>query len=284
MTAIRTEVDPAATTDFVLPSASPHGAPATPQVENRAGNGLRRETAPPSRQPGTLVVETGKVQGGTAVLRREIAGLSALGIRVCALAESQQSLLQELRLAVREAGDELDATGRADVRARVADKLATIESILGWCDAVQRDLAVEAIGAAEGQQAVDLLLLCQDVVHDCGAPGADRAVAIVGSAPHTVWGNVPDLARLVQAGLQLVAARTADWGDIQITVSEDAESPCLRIHGVEGSRVEPPAEWIEDFKLAARQCGASIEPDDSGPRGQGLVLKFAPAMRGPLSG
>ncbi len=266
-------------THFVLPSSTPAvpgQAGASPTERQPGHERLARTGAPPRRRPGTLLVGSEVEAKGTALLRREGQGLRSLGQRLTALAESQQQLLSELRLAV--AVD--PATGPAALAA-FADRLGTLSGMLDWCDAVQLEIATEAARAARGQQPVDLLLLCQDVVHDLGAPDSDRQVQISGAATHTVWGEVAVIGRLLRLAFELIGQRTAGWSDIHVAVSVDGNAPVVRVYGLDGARAEPDAELVADFRIAVRASGLLVAPDESGIAGTGLVLRVPPGLVGP---
>lgn len=276
------KASPTPESSFVLPSSTPAvagGAIATPPTEGRTAADRRARLGPhPSHRPGTLLVGSEVEGNATALLRREAEGLQRSGARIAAMVESQQQLLGELRTAVQE----LDDGAAGDPRVRIAANARAIGDILGWCEAVQVELSAETARAADGIQAVDLLLLCHDVIHDLGAPEGERQVQVTGSALHTVWGRVPELGRLLRLAFELVSQRTAGWSDLQVAVGEDADGPFVHVHGLGGARQGPDAEQVADFRAAAAATGLRVLPDASGVAGTGLLLRAPAHLRGPL--
>lgn len=271
---------------FVLPSSTPTppavavAAGAVAPAERGAVGSPTRRVPMPMRRPGTLWVGVEGAGGGTAQLRRAAEGGHRLGGRVLDLAESQGQLLGELRLVLQE----MDNPEHDVPRARIAAKIAELGRILDWCDEVQHDLVAEGQQAVAGIEPIDLLLLCQDVVHDLADPDTERPVQIAGSAVHTVWGDPRAFGHLLRLGIDLVAQRTAGWSDIHVTVSEEAGVPMVRIAGLDGARREPDAELVGDFRAAAQTVGVQVLPDASGPDGTGLELHLPAERRGPPIG
>lgn len=229
-----------------------------------ARDGARTLPAPPPRAPGTLVVR-GEFGGqGTALLRREARGLQPLGERLRSLLVSQDHLLGELRGAL---------AGRGEATA-----------VLDWCEAVQAELWTEADHAACGLQAIDLLGLCHDVLHDGGGVGGDggREVRIVGAPRHAVWGRIDTLGHLLRLAIELVDARTAGLGDLVIDAGEDEAGLFLAVRGHGRGRAEPPAGLIADFRITAAEAGVRVVPDASSADGPGLELRIPNDLRGPL--
>ncbi|MGE3174205.1 MAG: hypothetical protein AB7O97_16370 [Planctomycetota bacterium] len=227
-------------------------------------DGARTLPAPPARNPATLVVR-GEFGGqGTALLRREARGLPPLGERLRSLLASQDHLLGELRGAL---------AGRGEAAA-----------VLDWCEAVQAELWTEADHAACGLQAIDLLGLCHDVLHDGGGVGGDvgREVRIVGAPRHAVWGRIETFGHLLRLAIDLVDARTAGLGDLVLEAGEDEAGPFLAVRGHGRGRAEPAAGLIADFRVAAAECGVRVVPDASGADGPGLELRVPSELRGPL--
>jgi hypothetical protein len=275
MTAARTpETSPPATSQFVLPAKEP----------NRFGP----LPVPPGREPGTLLVDPERAPRGTALLRREALGLAELGRRLRALNECQQLLLGDVGSALRAVET---AAGRSESPGRLAELVRDVAAVLEWCGAVQDEIRREATSAVDGLQAIDLLGLCQDVVHDLGAAGA-RRVDIVGAAEHAVWGRVAVLGQLVRLALELVDDRTGGLGDLSIQVEDDRDGPLLRIQGLDRSSApgrvrertlaEPCKQKVLAFRDAAAAAGLAVLPDATGPTGTGIVLRVPPRLRGPL--
>jgi hypothetical protein len=255
--------------------------PATPTPPNTPPNdvvlppGSRRRAA--ARRPGTLVVRP-EIPPTGALSRRQIAALPALGQRLLVLGEGNQQWITEIRRLAQDL-----ATAAPDgSRARIASLANEVTEVLEWCDESQAELQAEARAACDGLQAVDLLGLCDDVLHDRGPAGEGREIRLLGNAVHTVWGSIEALGELVRIGIELVDARTGGLGDIAIEVGEDAGGPFVRIQGLGRGRLEPAECLVEAFRRAALAAGAEVRPDATSDDGAGLVIAVAAERRGPV--
>ena len=255
---------------FVLPSSPPSPAVAALEAApSRAGTGARvTGESIPARRPGRLLFGTAGRVRGTALLRQQAAGLAALGERLTALAHSQATLLHELRLTLDEG-----AGAVADEISPLAARIAAARDVLSWCDAVQQEIAVEAVRAAASEQPIDLLRLCHDVVHDHGLPDGAVAVSIHGLCSHPVWGNVQALAEAIRLGVWLAAQR-GPGGAVHMALDGDGVVARVRICNASADHSEPDALAVEAFRAAVAAAGVAVEPDASGPEGAGMVLSI----------
>jgi hypothetical protein len=225
----------------------------------------------PPRHAGTLVV--GDAEGATgAVTRRKAEGLVRAGVRMMALLECQDRFLAEARVAARELQHGLPA-------ADSVSSVGILHQVLDWCEAVQADMTVEARRAALGQQAVDLLLLCQDVQHDLNlagrfTPDAQQPLLVLGHSRHAVWGRIDDLGLLLKCAIELMAQRTAGHGAISVEVQDDSSSVAVTVRGSGATIQQPSTEAVDAFRAAAEGAEAMVQPDELGPGSAGLVLRF----------
>jgi len=225
-----------------------------------------------SRRPGRLLVGADVSVRGTALLRQQAAALAALGERLTLLANSQATLLHELRLALADSDDTV-----AEAISPLAARIAAAREVLSWCDAVQQELAAEAARAVAGEQQVDLLQLCHDVVHDHGLPDGAAAVNIHGLSTHPVWGNARGLAEVIRLGVCLAAQRSPG-GAVHVGVDGDSAVARVRICSATQDFSEPDALAVEAFRAAVAAAGVGVEPDASGPQGAGMVLSIPAAL------
>lgn len=190
-----------------------------------------------------------------------------LGDRFLALAECQQEFLAELRVRL----TALDSAIAEDSRARLKGALRDAVDVIDWCDAVQADLKNDSRRAASGQEPLDLLGLCSDVVAAVSGRGE---IQVTGQANNLWWGNAGHLADAVRQGLALVAERTGGAGARLVEVGVADGAPWIRIagHGEPGEDLE--AEAIRRFREAVGRVAARVVPDALGPGGAGFVLKL----------
>src|SRR5262249_29810506 len=153
--------------------------------------------------------------------------------------ESQRALFEELRAVLAQIGD----AAPSEPRVRIAALARTAGEVLDWCASVQQELLAEGGRAARGEQQIDLLGLCQDVLHDCGE-AFDRPIQLAGFAVRSVWGSVATLGRLVRLAVELVAARTAGTGSILLGIGDDERGPFLHLHSDGQACADPSAQQV----------------------------------------
>lgn len=229
-------------------------------------------------RPGNLVVRPEAAAAGSALLRREAAGAQQLGQRLLAQVESQDILFGELRktIAAIEAGA---AHGTSPALQRLA---RTAQEALSWCDAVLLEFEAEGRRAATGLQAIDLLDLVHDALHDLALAGRQRVTYVGGHAASALWASVPALGRVVQLAIELVDARIDGTGGIHVEVGEDADSHFVRVEGNGAGTAELAVERLEEFRDAVEAAQVRVLPDARSHGRTGMELRFPAAARGPL--
>ena len=200
-------------------------------------------------RPGNLVVRPEAAAASSALLRREAAGAQQLAKRLLAQIESQDILFGELRKTIGAIETEVGQGGSVALQ-RLA---RTAQEALAWCDAVLLELDAEGRRAAAGMQAVDLLDLVHDTLHDLSIGGFQRVTYVGGHAGSAVWASVPSLGRVVRLAIELVDARIDSSGGVHVEVGEDAEGHFVRVEGTGEVVGEPSSERVEEFREGTNQ-------------------------------
>ncbi len=229
-------------------------------------------------RPGNLVVRPEAPTSSGALLRREAAGTQQLGMRLLAQVESQDLLFGELRQTIA-AIERQAATGE---QTELIGLARTAQEVLSWCDAVLLELEAEGNRAASGAQAIDLLDLVQDTLHDLTRDGRQRVTYVGGHANCAVWASVPALGLVVRLALELMETRVGGSGGIHIEVGDDATGHFVRVEGIGEITGEPTAERLVEFREAVDAAGMRVVPDERSKGRSGLELRFTDAARGPL--
>ena len=152
--------------------------------------------------------------------------------------------------------------------------LATMVEILDWCEASQRDLLAESKHAAEGEQVIDLQLLCDDIVHELRGAKPGIAVHVHGGSSHAVFGRVLLVGEVVRRAIEAVAARVGGEGHVTVTILDETAGPSLWIRASGQPAQTVDAVALERFRDAAMGAGVAILPDATGPNSAGLVLRL----------
>ena len=229
-------------------------------------------------RPGNLVVAPESVQFGSALLRREAMGARQLGERILAQVESQDVLFSELRRAL----SAMEHETQDGSRIALSRLVRTANEVLTWCDAVQLELEAEGRKAASGLQAVDLLDLAHDVVHDLACNGARRTVYVTGHASASVFASVPALGRAMRLAIELVDQRMGESSALHIEVGDDDEGHFVRVQGSGEAQGEPTADRIDEFRDAVESAGIRVLPDEATNGRAGMCLRMPVSARGPL--
>lgn len=222
---------------------------------------------PPRRAPELIVqaVPAGEV----LALRRESAVLQAVGERIGLLLDCQQRFLDELRAAVAD----LEADAAEAARARLRGQVHGLEEILDWCGAVQEDLERESRRAIAGERPTDLLALAGRAAE--AAEGRHPGVRIsVRGGPGPWSGNPVGLWTVLEAALDLVAARIGGNGPVAVEIEERNHAHSLRITGAGEPRPVTDAALLDRFRDAMQGSGMAATPDDLGAAGAGMVLQL----------
>jgi hypothetical protein len=222
----------------------------------------------PPRARATLVF--GAEHTPHALLQRAADGLPVTGRRLQVLLECQEMFFAELRATLGEARAALDAGARQ----RSSERLATMVEILDWCEASQRDLLAESKHAAEGEQVIDLQLLCDDIVHELRGAKPGIAVHVHGGSSHAVFGRVLLVGEVVRRAIEAVAARVGGEGHVTVTILDETAGPSLWIRASGQPAQTVDAVALERFRDAAMGAGVAILPDATGPNSAGLVLRL----------
>ena len=191
----------------------------------------------------------------------------AIGARLQLRAESMQQLLAELRerLARLESGVE------EDTRAQLQGAARGLSEVVGWCDAVQEDLAAEVGRARSGQAPLDLAALCEQVA---AAAGPGRSIAVEAAGPAWIWGHRSRIRQLVDLALEVVWMRAGERGLRSVSVRGDDDELVVRIRSAAEPRGAVDPDLVDDFRRAADRCDVSVAPDGLGLGVAGLVLRF----------
>jgi hypothetical protein len=229
-------------------------------------------------RPGNLVVTPETATHGLEVLRREALGARQLGHRLLAQVESQDLLLSELKKTI--AAIESEASDGARVTLQRLSR--TAHEVMEWCDAVQLELEAEGRHAVAGLQAIDVLDLVHDVLHDLSRAGSQRIVYVAGHANASVWASVPALGRVLRLAIELVDARIESQGAIHVEVGEDDDGHFVRVVGNGEAKGEPGPDRVEEFRDAAESAHVAVLRDEQTGGAAGLVLRIATSARGPL--
>jgi hypothetical protein len=229
-------------------------------------------------RPGNLLVRPEGAAVAGALLRREAVGTQQLAKRLLAQIESQDILFGELRKTIGAIESEA-----GQVSSVALQRLArTAHEALGWCDAVLLELEAEGRRAAAGVQAIDLLDLVHDTLHDLSIAGFRRVTYVGGHANSAVWASVPVLGRAVRLAVELVDARIDSAGGIHVEIGEDGNGHFVRVEGNGEVTGEPALERIEEFRDAVEAASLRVVPDERSKGRSGLELRFPADARGPL--
>ena len=191
----------------------------------------------------------------------------AIGGRLQLRAESMQMLLEELRARVSRLARGVEEDSRAQLQAAVRG----LAEVLGWCDAVQEDLASEAGRARVGQAPLDLAALCEQIA---GAAGSDRPITVDVVGPAWVWGHRSRVRQLLDLALEVVWMRAGERGLRSVSVRGDDDELVVRIRSAAEPRGGVASDLVDDFRRAADSCGVHVAPDGLGRGVAGLVLRF----------
>lgn len=219
----------------------------------------------PPRATGELIVTRDRLadpQRATATTAR------AFGTRMQSQAESLELLFGELRSRI----DVLDASIADASAAQLKGAVRQLGEVLEWCEAVQQDLRDEAAAAVAGREPVDLGELCRRQ-----AANAALTVAIDVCADDDVvcWAGRAECAVLIDRAIALVHARGGAAAPIRVDVSWQDQAACVAIRGLGDAVVdELPEGLAEAFRSMADFVGATVTPDDRGPRVAGLALRL----------
>ena len=229
-------------------------------------------------RPGNLVVAPEAAPFGTALLRREAMGTRQLGERLLAQVESQDVLFAELRRAL----SAMEHETQDGTRIALSRLVRTASEVLTWCDAVQLEMEAEGRKAVSGLQAVDLLDLVHDVVHDLSCCGANRPVYVTGHANASVFASVPALGRAIRLAIELLDLRIGEASALHVDVGDDEEGHFVRVQGSGEAQGEPTADRIDEFRDAVESAGVRVLPDDVTNGRAGMCLRLPVSTRGPL--
>lgn len=220
--------------------------------------------APPRGQRAQLTTS-----GAVASARPAAAGgvATAIGARMQVQVESFDGLLAEVRSRL----ERLDAAIAEDSRAQLKGAVREVGEVVDWCHALQESLRAETARAVAGEEPLDLPALCQQVVAVCDAAAP---VHVIAHRPVTCWGKRAPTRSLIERALDLVAARTGGRGLRCLEIDWQDDVPVLRVRsqGEPGGDLRP--EVVSAFRDAAARAGAVVAPDEHGPGGAGLLLRF----------
>jgi|GEM_PF-2795986 len=220
--------------------------------------------APPRSQRAELTATRGGEPAGSA----DGGGVAAaIGERLQLQVQSLDGLLSEIRDRLQL----LDAAIAEDSRAQLKGAVREICEVVGWCEAAQQGMRAETARAASGQEPLDLLALCQQVV---AARDAEEPIHVIAHRPVTCWGERAPTRLLIERALALVAARTGGRGLRCLEIDWQEHAPTLRVRSQGEPGGELPPETVAAFRAAAARAGARVAPDEHGPGGAGLLLRF----------
>jgi hypothetical protein len=220
--------------------------------------------APPRSRRAELTATRGGEPAGSA----DGGGVAAaIGERLQLQVQSLDGLLSEIRDRLQL----LDAAIAEDSRAQLKGAVREICEVVGWCEAAQQGMRAETARAASGQEPLDLLALCQQVV---AARDAEEPIHVIAHRPVTCWGERAPTRLLIERALALVAARTGGRGLRCLEIDWQEHAPTLRVRSQGEPGGELPPETVAAFRAAAARAGARVAPDEHGPGGAGLLLRF----------
>ena len=215
---------------------------------------------PPRGPRAQLVVDQ---EAATPPTARAVRGV---GARVRVQAESLDVLFQELRTRL----EGLDAAIAEDSRAQLKGAVRDVGDVLGWCEEVQKVLAVEGARAERGEEPIDLSELCEEVAAVRQEPSSP--ISVITRQPAICWGERARIVHLVKKALDLVWARTEQQGLRRLEISWREDAACVRVssQGEPVDGVDP--ELVDAFRAAAGGADVTVEPDALGPAGAGMLL------------
>jgi hypothetical protein len=227
---------------------------------------------PPPRGRGALIVSPVDANEEASSRPSEAAD-NEPGKVIGACFQSKADSLDHLLKEVRGRLELLDASVAEDSRAQIKGALRELVHVVDWCDAVQEDLSDTSQMVSDGLEPIDVSALCHDLAASVQAN--DACVTVSTSRDVIYWGDRKRLARLIQAALALVLARTGGRGLRQLEVLGESEDLRLRVcsKGEPSGDVDPEA--VDTFRQAAAIAGALVQPDQLGPGGAGLVLQLS---------